>query len=172
MIRSAIAPMQSCLGQAADIHVKIQPYSVGQIKRHVMFFHIAQASHSHELSRLQSLLQIQSRAAALMLVKEDPGILELSPSFIMQRLVDLKVPTHSAVLLVTRHRGYIDGQMQPKPSYHDLHISACISRAALGTLNVQSVNRSAVRALHRIASKGPVGKSRLEGHACGYCRHA
>lgn len=47
---------------------------------------------------MQSLLQIQSRAAALMLVKEDPGILELSPSFIMQRLVELKVPTHSAVL--------------------------------------------------------------------------
>lgn len=50
-----------------------------------------QASQSHELSRLQSLLQIQSKAAALMLVREDPGILELSPAFIMQRLVDLKV---------------------------------------------------------------------------------
>ncbi|CAL5220339.1 g2335 [Coccomyxa viridis] len=48
------------------------------------------ASQSYELSRLQSLLQIQSRAAALMLVREDPGILELSPAFIMQRLVDLK----------------------------------------------------------------------------------
>ena len=50
-----------------------------------------QASQSSELSRLQSLLQIKSRAAALMLVREDPGILELSPAFIMQRLVDLKV---------------------------------------------------------------------------------
>ena len=52
-----------------------------------------QVSQSHELSTLQSLLQIQSKAAALMLVREDPGILELSPAFIMQRLVDLKVHT-------------------------------------------------------------------------------
>ena len=62
-----------------------------------------QASQSHELSRLQSLLQIQSRAAALMLVKEDPGILELSPAFIMQRLVDLKVRKLSAPLAITEH---------------------------------------------------------------------
>ena len=64
---------------------------------------MVQASQSHELSRLQSLLQIQSRAAALMLVKEDPGILELSPSFIMQRLVDLKVHKLSAPLIGTEH---------------------------------------------------------------------
>ena len=33
-----------------------------------------------------------------MLVKEDPGILELSPAFIMQRLVDLKVHGRPAAL--------------------------------------------------------------------------
>ena len=59
--------------------------------RLLSFSPYVQASQSYELSRLQSLLQIQSRAAALMLVREDPGILELSPAFIMQRLVDLKV---------------------------------------------------------------------------------
>ena len=44
------------------------------------------------LSKLQSLLQIESRAATMMLVREGPDILELSPAFVMQRLVDLKVP--------------------------------------------------------------------------------
>ena len=37
-----------------------------------------------------------------MLVREDPGILELSPAFIMQRLVDLKVYKHSALLSLNR----------------------------------------------------------------------
>ena len=51
------------------------------------------------LSKLQSLLQIESRAATMMLVREGPDILELSPAFVMQRLVDLKVPDCAIVLL-------------------------------------------------------------------------
>ena len=51
------------------------------------------------LSKLQSLLQIESRAATMMLVREGPDILELSPAFVMQRLVDLKVPNCTVTLL-------------------------------------------------------------------------
>ena len=51
------------------------------------------------LSKLQSLLQIESRAATMMLVREGPDILELPPAFIMQRLVDLKVPNCAIVWL-------------------------------------------------------------------------
>lgn len=51
-----------------------------------------QVSDSNEkVSTLQSLLQVQSRAATMMLVREDPGVLDLTPAFVMQRLVDLKV---------------------------------------------------------------------------------
>ena len=51
------------------------------------------------LSKLQSLLQIESRAATMMLVREEPDILELPPAFVMQRLVDLKVPDCPVILL-------------------------------------------------------------------------
>ena len=51
------------------------------------------------LSKLQSLLQIESRAATMMLVREGPDILELPPAFVMQRLVDLKVPICTVILL-------------------------------------------------------------------------
>ena len=35
----------------------------------------------------------------MMLVREGPDILELSPAFVMQRLVDLKVPNCAVTLL-------------------------------------------------------------------------
>lgn len=61
---------------------------------------VLQVSHfSQQVFTLQSLLQIKSRAAALMLAKEGPGILDLTPNSIMQRLVDLKVPQSPSALL-------------------------------------------------------------------------
>ena len=78
-----------------------------------------------------------------MLVKEDPGILELSPSFIVQRLVELKVPCHLTTIFTSVH-------VSAKQRFH---------RAAPGNVNMQSVNRPVVRTLHHIASKGPLGNN-------------
>ena len=56
-----------------------------------MWSYVQASCTNDRLSKLQSLLQIESRAAAMMLVREGPDILELPPASVMQRLVDLKV---------------------------------------------------------------------------------